>query len=132
MSLAPALAGVAAGRRAGVQVAPDDGPDPAQGLQTTADVAIAPGQYWVRVDAHKIAALYLAFPKELNKGDVDADLPARADACAHVKRLGDHFAKMVEQEVKISGTRHHDQNEPLRLLIDIHDTLKALGTLLDG
>lgn len=100
------------------------------GVATTARIAMALGRHWVRVDAHKLAALYVASADTFLEANVDAALPSRQVAYAHIAALHKHFGSLAEEEAKASGTRTKEHNEPLWEMLDIRDTLKVLADVL--
>lgn len=97
--------------------------------KTTATFAECLGRHWVRVEACKLFAFYRAFGEGAEALDAGR-LPTRDAAVTHLRATATVIEDALDTEAKVSGTKSHDQNERLRELADIFDTLEMTAKLL--
>lgn len=97
--------------------------------QRTLGLCEAFGRFWVRVETTKLLGLYRAYGSE-GVADGKGSLPGRTVAVAYLQATATAAEAALKQESEESGTGDFDQNERLRELVDIRDSLVATAKAL--
>lgn len=124
-----ALGGIAGGRAGASQERDAEDAGWGDRPQQTLGLCEAFGRHWVRVETTKLLGLYQAYGSE-GVADGRGSLPDRKVAVAYLQATAEAAEAAWRLESEESGTGDLDENERLRELADIRDSLRATAKAL--